>query len=218
MGRRSQHTPDQLRGLILDAARRIVETKGFHEASAREIAREIGYAPGTLYNMFKNLDDIMLHVECGVLEALDGQLATATAGRKGHDAVRRFASCYVEFAYSNPQLWQLVRERHPVSREAPPDWYLDRLYAPKSRLEGLIAKSSTPLDADEISRAAHQVWVALHGLLSVTMTPKLGTMSLADARTMAEAIATQQASIAFDHRPGTGRLVDGQLKSVGTQC
>lgn len=216
MGRRSQHTPDQLRGLILDAARRIVETKGFHEASAREIAREIGYAPGTLYNMFKNLDDIMLHVECGVLEALDGQLANATAGRKGLDAVRRFASCYVEFAYANPLLWQLVRERHPVSRDASPDWYLDRLYAPKSRLEGLIARASTPLDAEEISRAAHLVWATVHGLLSVVMTPKLGTMSLAKAQAMAEAIASQQATFAFDHRPGSGRLADGQLKSVGT--
>ena len=39
MGRRSTHTPDQLRQLILDAAEAIIETNGLAGLSAREIAR-----------------------------------------------------------------------------------------------------------------------------------------------------------------------------------
>ena len=68
MGRRSQHTPEELRELILTATRRIVEERGFRALSAREIAREIGYAPGTLYNMYENLDEILLRVEARVLK------------------------------------------------------------------------------------------------------------------------------------------------------
>ena len=75
MGRRSTHTPEQLRHLILDAAQAIIETNGLAGLSAREIARRIGYSPGTIYNMFQNLDDVVLHVEARVLDALDQRIA-----------------------------------------------------------------------------------------------------------------------------------------------
>ena len=42
MGRRSTHTPQQLRELILDAAQDIIEAQGIAGLSAREIARRIG--------------------------------------------------------------------------------------------------------------------------------------------------------------------------------
>jgi len=52
MGRRSTHTPQQLRELILDAAQDIIQVQGLAGLSAREIARRIEYSPGTIYNMF----------------------------------------------------------------------------------------------------------------------------------------------------------------------
>ena len=77
MGRRSTHTPQQLRELILDAAQDIIQDQGLAGLSAREIARRIEYSPGTIYNMFENLDDVVLHVEARVLDALDKRLLGA---------------------------------------------------------------------------------------------------------------------------------------------
>lgn len=217
MGRRSQHTPDQLRELILEAARKIVVEKGFREASAREIAREIGYAPGTLYNMYRNLDEIMLLVECRVLDELDEQLAKATAGSKGVDALRRFAASYAEFAYSNPQLWDLVREHHPATRAGSPDWYLAKLNGPRKRLENLIAEVMPADEQGSISRTAHLVWASIHGILSVTLTPKYGVVSLPSAKSMAETAIVQQLVSAPDRRNSVHRRDGGgaHLKEAG---
>lgn len=214
MGRRSQHTPDQLRELILEAARKIVVDKGFREASAREIAREIGYAPGTLYNMFRNLDEILLHVECRLLEDLDEQLATASAGSKGLEALRKFASSYTEYAYTHPRLWELLREHHPASRSNSPDWYLERLNAPRKRLETLLSDVAPAADQANVIRAAHLVWASVHGLLSVSLTPKYGLVSLANAKFMAETVALQQVA-AFLERRQPGRREDGHLTEAG---
>ena len=63
MGRRSVHSPEELRQLILDASQTIVERNGITGLSAREIARMIGYSPGTLYNIFENLDDVLLTLQ-----------------------------------------------------------------------------------------------------------------------------------------------------------
>ena len=96
MGRRSTHTPQQLRELILDAAQEIIQVQGLAGLSAREIARRIEYSPGTIYNMFENLDDVVLHVEARVLEALDKRLSTLLQdGNPAGKVSRRHTPCSV---------------------------------------------------------------------------------------------------------------------------
>ena len=55
MARRTTHGSDGLRQAILETARSIIEESGLPGLSAREIAVRIGYSPGTLYNIFRNL-------------------------------------------------------------------------------------------------------------------------------------------------------------------
>ena len=101
MGRRSSHTPQQLRALVLDAAQEIIEAQGLAGLSAREIARRIGYSPGTIYNVFANLDDVVLNVEARVLDALDRRLGEVQQGdgrrgrRQSGDRLLRIARAYL---------------------------------------------------------------------------------------------------------------------------
>ena len=121
MGRRSSHTPEQLRELILEAAYAIIETHGLAGLSAREIARRIGYSPGTIYNMFSNLDDVVLRIEARILEALDQRL-TAELAEHGSDRekVQRLARAYLAFTHEKPKLWNLLFEHHlPAGTELP---------------------------------------------------------------------------------------------------
>ena len=62
MARRSDHTKDELKDIILSASRKIIEKEGFQNLSARKIATAIKYAPGTLYNFCKNLDELILQI------------------------------------------------------------------------------------------------------------------------------------------------------------
>ncbi len=176
MGRRSQHSPDELRQLILEAAHRIIATGGFSELSAREIAREIGYAPGTLYNLFRNLDEILLRVETEIFGRLDKALSVEMEGRKGIDAVRRFAVAYAAFAYEHTKLWHLIQEHHLAVVQAGPDWYLEKVYAPAIRLEVVLAKLSGIQDVEQAARTARIIWSAVHGIIQVAMTAKFGAL------------------------------------------
>lgn len=194
MGRRSEHSPQELRELILAATRQVIVEAGFQRLSAREIARAIGYAPGTLYNMFRNLDEILMRVETRVLGELDDAVEQAMLGKHGIEAVRRFASAYVEFAYGNRRLWELIQEHHPADRTSGPDWYLDRLYASLPRLEQVLSGMSSNGDADDVQRTARLVWSAVHGVLTVATTAKFGPLPLATTISMAETLAAQIAT------------------------
>lgn len=176
MGRRSQHTPEELRELILTATRLIVEERGFRAISAREIAREIGYAPGTLYNMFENLDEILLRVEARALKDLDDHIGKSLLGKKSQDLPRAFAEAYVDFAYDHPRLWDLIQFHHPEFDKAAPDWYLDNVYAPMMRLEPIVGDVMGIDDADEIAQRARLLWSVVHGMVQMAMTPKFGVV------------------------------------------
>lgn len=57
------------RHAILTAARDAFSQKGFHRTTIRDIAQRAGLAEGTLYNHFKNKDDLLI----GLFETLGAQ-------------------------------------------------------------------------------------------------------------------------------------------------
>lgn len=174
MGRRSSHTPEQLRLLILDAAQAIIEDSGLAGLSAREIARRIGYSPGTIYNMFQNLDDVVLHVEARVLDALDARLQDVLTGADApEDKVRRLAQTYLSFTHEKPRLWNLLFEHYMPGGADTPIWYQDRLEGLMRRVEESLAPLFGPDDAFAHKRTARVLWAGVHGITSLSTANKL---------------------------------------------
>ena len=107
MGRRSVHSPEELRQLILDASQTIVERSGITGLSAREIARMIGYSPGTLYNIFENLDDILLTLQVQLQDRTVEHLKRVPIGPDGEKNIEALTQAYVDFALANRRMWNL---------------------------------------------------------------------------------------------------------------
>jgi AcrR family transcriptional regulator len=177
MGRRSTHTPDQLRQLILDAAQAIIETNGLAGLSAREIARRIGYSPGTIYNMFKNLDDVVLNVEARVLDSLDEQLARAVEAASPQDKLLRLAETYLAFTSERPKLWNLLFEHYMPAGADTPDWYQKKLEVLMSRVEAGLTPLFPPGADVARQRAARVLWAGVHGITSLATTNKLSNVT-----------------------------------------
>ena len=147
MGRRSVHTADQLRELILEASTALIEEHGLAGLSAREIARRIEYSPGTLYNIFENLDDLVLTIEGRLLDRLANVLATLPADDDPRENVVRLALAYLKFTHDNPRLWNLLFEHHLPAGRAVPAWY-------QQKLDGLMARVEAALDPLTSGRTA----------------------------------------------------------------
>lgn len=181
MGRRSTHTPQQLSGLILDAAQEIIEANGLAGLSAREIARRIGYSPGTIYNMFQNLDDVILNVEGRVLDALDARLAEVLAEPSPSDRVRRLAHTYLAFTQEKPRLWNLLFEHHLPAGTVLPAWYQQKLEQLLGRVEEVLAPMFPADQLSERQRAARVLWAGVHGITSLSTADKLSVVTTESA-------------------------------------
>lgn len=60
---------DQIRTQIIGAAIEVISEKGFQKTTVRQIARAAGIADGTIYNYFKNKDDILMAIISQITEA-----------------------------------------------------------------------------------------------------------------------------------------------------
>jgi AcrR family transcriptional regulator len=199
MGRRSIHTPEELRELIIQAATEIVEQHGLEGLSAREIAKRIGYSPGTLYNVFENLDDLLLTIEARLLDRLAERLAKTDPSGTPQQRLRRLAGAYFAFTQERPKLWNLLIEhRIPAGREVPV-WYQTKLESLLAPLEEALAPLLEERDAGAQKRAARTLWASLHGMTSLTTANKLSPLTAHAGRSLVDdLVATYLAGL--EHR------------------
>ena len=78
MARRSDHNRDELRNMALEAAYEIVVSEGARNLTTRKVAARIGYSVGTLYLIFKNLDDLKLALNIQSITRLRSRLVEST--------------------------------------------------------------------------------------------------------------------------------------------
>jgi len=176
MARRNDHARDELETLILAAASRLVEEKGFEGLTARAVAKEIGYAPGTIYNLFSSMDGLSLALNARTLEAL----AEVLNGPSCHNPdktpmqnMKAMAQLYYDFAHDNRGLWLMLFMHRLPEGEKLPDWYqkkIDSLFQP---LEELLQPYYTARQTQKRKMAARVLWSSVHGLCFLEETGKL---------------------------------------------
>lgn len=184
MGRRSLHTADELRELIVQASTNLIHENGLAGLSAREIARRIDYSPGTLYNSFDNLDDLVLTIEGRMLDRLIEALGAVPREDPADVRLYKLADRYLKFADANPRLWNLLFEHHVSTDDGLPDWYRQKIRALGDLFEEVLQPLSGGLSTDQVVRSARTLWSSVHGISSLAVTDKLSVVSAEEAAQM----------------------------------
>ena len=87
---RKERERQRIREDILEAALAVFARSGYHNATVEEIARQSGYSTGSLYNYFKNKQDVFTTLVRGVVERmqprLDREMDAADTFTEGLDA------------------------------------------------------------------------------------------------------------------------------------
>lgn len=185
MGRKAQHAPLLLRNMIIDAAEAVVSEGGLALLSARELARRIGYSPGTIYNVYANLDDVILHVEARMLDRLAQRLA-GIESQSPEDMILKLAHGYLTFTHENPRLWNLLFEHRLPPGEPLPNWYSAKLTGLLATIETALAPYFDPDAEPSRHRAARVLWSAVHGITSLSTSGKLSIITTEDSKLLVD--------------------------------
>ncbi len=190
MGRRSDHSREELYDLAIAAARNIVETGGLGALTARKVAHDIGYSPGTLYNVFDDLDDLIVHLNGRTLDALYERLSAVPRTYDTEQDLRVLLGGYLDFLDNNRNLWSVLFEHRLSAGQALPDWYLHKISRVLGLIETALARHLPGIDDATLANAARVIWASLHGICSLSGSGKLQIVSDQTVHAMAETLMT----------------------------
>jgi len=189
MARRKDHSRDELKDLILDKSWTIVGKNGFAALTARRIAGEIGYTPGTIYNLFQSMDDLYLAVNRRTLDLLYSVLSDPECNNPKKPPVenmKKMAASYLRFSAEYRQHWlMLFNHRMPEHRQTGNlhQGKVELLFVP---LENLLQAYFPPRQSQKRKMAARVLWASVHGLCFLQET---GKISLVDDKAPPSAMA-----------------------------
>ena len=170
------------------AAQAITEDQGLQGLTARRIAKRTGCSVGTLYNVFDNLDTLILYLNGTTFDALYDALMELDTGGDVESRVGAVVRTYLDFVRDNANLWYVIFEHVWPPDHLMPDWYLAKI----QRLQQVLADALAPLlpdsEKEQSYQAATALWSGLHGISSLAVTGKLGIITSDTANGLSEVL------------------------------
>jgi AcrR family transcriptional regulator len=162
MGRRSDHTREELRALLVELGARQMAQVGLAQFSARETAKAAGYTIGTIYNVFGSYDGLILAINADTLGRWTAYLK-ARLERTPADRLETLVRAYLEFAEREPKAWIALFEHRMADDGPAPDWYQAAVAQIVAIAAGEVA-AALPAATPDAARALTRSLIAtVHG-------------------------------------------------------
>jgi AcrR family transcriptional regulator len=166
ISRRQKHK-DELRRIILDAARAIFVDQGYENFSMRKLAEKIKYSPGSIYLHFKNKEELF---ECLAEESFARLLKTLSDlenGQQGDDPVadlRKGMLAYVEFGLRNQSDYRFAFMLTPPIEKRP-----YKVHGSFDVLRNMVRRcvEENCFRAVDIETTSQALWASIHGITSL---------------------------------------------------
>jgi len=175
---RREREREEIRTLILDAAREMFAAEGYDAVTMRRIAEKIEYSPTAIYFHFKD-KDALIHELCdcdfGKLAQDFGPIAKI---KDPIERLRRVGRAYAEFGLSNPNHYRLMfMTPHPPM--SPEDSRLQQGNPEEDAYAFLRQIISEAIEQGRLRRelkdpelVSQTMWAALHGVISLEIAKK----------------------------------------------
>lgn len=163
---------ENVRDVILSAAKKLFVAEGFKSTSIRKIAAEVGVSPTTIYLYYKDKNEIVhaLHQEGFV------KLRTMLLSLKNVDSpferLKATGRTYIQFALENPEYYEVMFVmREPLDflaeDEKDPCWEEGRLIFNFIRYTIEECQKDGFFLGSDVNAVTLQSWALVHGLCSL---------------------------------------------------
>ena len=191
---RTSERREALKDALTDAAERVIATQGLSSLKARDLAQEVGCAVGAIYNVFPDLDSLILAVNLRTLVLFDAAISSArTEAEEGRAAspvqsLVHLAVTYLEFAEKHGPRWRALFQHRMAGDASPPDWYLKEQVRLFRYIETPLRALCPGLAPAEGQLLARTLFSATHGMVSLGLDEKLVSLPLSVLRQQVETV------------------------------
>lgn len=185
MARRSEHSQQEIKEMVLKAAESIVIDEGFAELKVRKVAMEIGYTVGSIYMVFDNLADLVMQLKGRTLDDMTEQLKLLPKQGNAKQNIIALAIAYQTFACQNFNRWSMLFEHRLPEHEVVPVWYQEKVDLVFSLVELQFLGLTSAANEEQSKWAARALWSGVHGICILSLS---GRMDLLGMRRIEETV------------------------------
>lgn len=172
MARRTGLTREEIQTKSLAVGSDLIAKYGLKKFSMRQVANEIGYTVGTLYNVFKNQDDFLLQINVITLNDLRSFiLSNLNPDLQGKDILLKVAISYYIFAKNNYARWCTLFEYKLTEETSLPAWYVDKIALLMDVAEQSL--SDVNLNSRQMQTTSRVLWASVHGICALALGGRL---------------------------------------------
>jgi len=171
---------------LIEAATHIIEFEGLENLSVRNVSSKANCSIGTLYNYFRDMNELILKVNAKTLLKLQESIKRAITKEQNRKTLgKALAREYLGFALQNLPFWNLLFKYKLPKGQTMPQWYKNIIDENFKLLELAL----TPhLEAKHVHKASRVLWGACHGIILLSLEGKLDIASSESAETLCESL------------------------------
>lgn len=159
---------DELRARLIEIAEARICAEGIGGLRARDLAREAGCALGAIYNVFADLNQLVLAVNGRTFLRLGDQVRRTVAAHPDPDPIAQLiamAEGYRVFAVQNRNAWLALFDLRMSSDADVPDWYWQEMAALFEIIAAPLRQLNPESSAAELDLLVRTLFSAVHGIV-----------------------------------------------------
>ena len=164
---------------ILENGWAILNQNGREALRMRELAKLSDCSVGTVYNLYENLNEIILRLNVRSLDQMYGVLhqemrKEIECGSNLHEVFHKMGKAYISFGLRYSKLWCSLFESVPI--DPMPEWYKEKAQNGLFIIEAAVQKKFG-LSEGKANQLVNFFWAAMHGMTSILINRKMEALN-----------------------------------------
>ncbi len=187
MASKAEDRRNALRDTLIDIAHAQIEAEGAASLKARPLAQGAGCSVGAIYNVFDDLQDIVIAVNGRTFASLGEHVAAALEGKADLPPTNRLIAmsyAYLDYASHHPRLWRALFDVRMSTDMEVPDWYLAELARLFGYIDGPVRECFPNLADDDVGLMTRALFSSVHGIVLLGLENRISGVPRKEIRRM----------------------------------
>ncbi len=171
----------RLRTALIDAAEAQIAKGGLGTLKARPLAQTAGCSVGAIYNIFDDLDALVMAVNGRTFRRLGSFVSAAVTGAAADTPSAQLVTmshAYLHFASEHTHLWRALFDLEMSADGPVPDWYLQELGAVFALIAAPLARLFPDMARAELDLMVRGLFSSVHGIVLLGLERRISAVPL----------------------------------------
>ncbi|WP_208351697.1 TetR/AcrR family transcriptional regulator [Pseudaestuariivita rosea] len=191
MARKVEKRREELRVKLIDIAEKRVADGGINNVRARDLAQEAGCAVGAIYNVFTDLDTLVMAVNGRTFSRIGKAVGASIEGQGDlppTDILIRMSHAYLKFASENKNEWRTLFDLQMSIEREVPKWYNEELQRLFMYIHAPLQKLFPDMPDDDLHLMVRALFSSVHGIVLLGLERRISAVPVDELERMIEMV------------------------------